>query len=169
MRAQVIQRLKAYWRLEAANAAFVPGLAAWLVLQAGDRISWPLALAMIACALLLLVGAAAWRMELRELQGDPRFGRAVLPWLSRLQAPTGALALVSLAAAGIEVWRDGGWSASAIATAALSALALLEYVNYYVVQLQHFDHAADFARLLRGRGFREAHLARAVRRWRRRA
>jgi hypothetical protein len=46
---------------------------------------------------------------------------------------------------------------------------VLEYINYYVVQLQHFDHASDFKRLLSGRGFREAHLAKALRAYRTRS
>jgi hypothetical protein len=41
-------------------------------------------------------------------------------------------------------------------------LAVLEYVNYYHVQLNHFDNAADFRRLLSGKGFRKPHLARLV-------
>jgi hypothetical protein len=53
-----------------------------------------------------------------------------------------------------------GWSGAVIAALACSALGSLEYVNYYRVQLQHFDNLADFKRLLGGRGFRKAHLAR---------
>jgi hypothetical protein len=36
---------------------------------------------------------------------------------------------------------------------------MLEYVNYYHRQLQHFDHAADWKRLLAGRGFRVSQMA----------
>jgi hypothetical protein len=43
-----------------------------------------------------------------------------------------------------------------------SLLALLEYINYYHYQLQHFDNQADFQRLISGRGFRQSHLARAL-------
>jgi hypothetical protein len=48
-------------------------------------------------------------------------------------------------------------------------LAILEYINYYHYQLQHFDHAADFARLLSGRGFRRSHLSKAIAAWKRAA
>jgi hypothetical protein len=166
MRKRIISRLKSYWRLEAANAVFVPGLVAILVINSGDRVSTPLMLAMAACALLLVIGATAWRMELRSAEGDTRLECVAMPWLARLQTPSLSLAALSVCAAGVEVWRDGGWSPSALATTILALLAALEYINYYVIQLQHFDHAADFARLIRGKGFREAHLAKSLRRWR---
>ncbi len=40
-----------------------------------------------------------------------------------------------------------------------SGLATLEYVNYFHVQLQNFDHAADIKRLTNGGGLRRAHMA----------
>ena len=43
-----------------------------------------------------------------------------------------------------------------------TALAALEYVNYYKFQVQHFDNWADFKRLMTGRGFRKAHMARDI-------
>jgi len=46
------------------------------------------------------------------------------------------------------------------------ALAVLEYVNYYHIQLQHFDHAADWKRLLAGKGLRPSSMARDLARWR---
>jgi hypothetical protein len=72
-------------------------------------------------------------------------------------------------ACGAVVWRLATWadlwSPDAIAAAVLATLAALEYVNYYHVQLQHFDNAADFKRLVSGKGFRRAHLARAIDAW----
>jgi hypothetical protein len=47
-------------------------------------------------------------------------------------------------------------------------LAILEFVNYYHVQLQHFDHAEDFQRLLAGKGFRRSHLSKSIRAYRQR-
>ena len=43
---------------------------------------------------------------------------------------------------------------------ACAVLAVLEYVNYYHRQLQHFDSREDFRRLLTGKGFRKSWLAR---------
>ncbi len=38
-------------------------------------------------------------------------------------------------------------------------MAVLEYVNYYHRQLQHFDHSEDFKRLLSGNGLRPSQMA----------
>ena len=46
-----------------------------------------------------------------------------------------------------------------LAATICSTLAVLEYINYYHRQLQHFDHAADFKRLLTGKGFRKSQMA----------
>ncbi len=46
----------------------------------------------------------------------------------------------------------------------LLLLAVLEYINYYHVPLQHFDHAPDWQRLVSGRWFRRSHLAREIER-----
>lgn len=162
MRRGLEARLSSYWRLEALNVVIVPGVAALVVISADDRLSAPLILAMVAVSALLVVGALAWRMELAGLRRERDFAPAVLPWLALAQTPALALALLSMIGAVYERVGDGAWTPSSIATAALATLAVLEYVNYYMVQLQHFDHAADFARLLKGRGFRRAHLAKAL-------
>ena len=59
-----------------------------------------------------------------------------------------------------------GWPPRTIAAVGLSLLAWLEYVNYYHWQLQNFDSAIDFKRLMAGRGLRRAHMGRAVKLWR---
>jgi hypothetical protein len=168
MRERLERRLNAYWKLEAANVVVLPAVATWLVLRAGDAVSAPMVLSMVATSALLVVGAIAWRMELAGLRSERDFAPRVLPWLALVQSPTLLLSLASVGGAVFEVWRES-WSPSAIAAATLAALAVLEYINYYVVQLQHFDHAADFKRLLSGRGFREAHLAKALRAYRTRS
>ena len=61
-----------------------------------------------------------------------------------------------------------GLSLSTGAVLVVTILGVLEYVNYYHVQLQHFDNMADWRRLLAGRGFRPAHMARDLATWRRR-
>ena len=72
----------------------------------------------------------------------------------------------AVVAAGVALL-EHGFDAAAIATLVLTALAVLEYVNYYKIQLQHFDHAPDFKRVMQGRGFRKAHMARELEAWRR--
>jgi hypothetical protein len=165
-RAKLIKRLGPYWQMELGNAVLVPGAAFGLVLFFGGAVGWPTALAALACAALLVVGAIAWRMEWAALKGEPRTAAYWTPILAQLQAP---MLLLTLAACGAVIWRLASWgdlwSPDAVAAAVLTALALLEYVNYYHVQLQHFDNAADFKRLLAGKGFRRAHLARAIDAW----
>lgn len=146
---------------------FVPGLA--LVL------GWPrttvgavaILLAMIAAAGLLVVGALYWRGVDRRLKG---LGRAsfeqVLTVADRAETPalaaTGLAIVASVAAALID-----GFTATSIAAALLTLLAVLEYVNYYRLQLQYFDNLADLKRLATGK-LKRAHLARDLAAFRRR-
>jgi hypothetical protein len=166
MRKKLVSRLSGYWKMEAANVIGVP-LLAWVTLRASDSAvtAW-VASAMVACSGLLVIGAAAWRMELAQLQGERALAAKLLRWLGPSR-PLGIALAVLGAVAGVAEWlRAGGFTGPAIAAAVLGLLAVLEYVNYYEVQLQHFDHAADFKRLITGKGFRKAHLARAVENWR---
>ena len=135
------RRLTTYWKIEAGNAVFIPALAVYLVLRSGGTISAALVLSGLACSFLLVIGTIVLHMMLRQARGD------------RL---------------GIE-WVDAGprLSTQLVAPAVLLLLAVLEYVNYYHVQLQHFDHAPDWQRLVSGRGFRRSHLAREIDRWER--
>ena len=78
------------------------------------------------------------------------------------EAPALVLTLAGCATA-LAGWRVPAWSAGLadrnVATAC-AVLAVLEYVNYYHRQLQHFDSREDFRRLLSGKGFRKSWLAR---------
>ncbi|MEN9392769.1 MAG: hypothetical protein RLZZ104_1112, partial [Pseudomonadota bacterium] len=62
-------------------------------------------------------------------------------------------------------WLVPSWSAGLadrnIATGC-AVLAVLEYINYYHRQLQHFDNGEDFQRLLAGKGFRKSWMARDI-------
>ncbi len=58
-----------------------------------------------------------------------------------------------------------GWDQGVATFAAV--LALLEYVNYYHRQLQHFDHGPDFKRLLAGKGLRPSQMAKDLKDYRR--
>lgn len=170
MRARLIRRLTGYWQMEAANVLLVPGAAAGLVAISGDGIGPGMLAAMLGCGGLLLIGAGAWRLELAELRRRELGEAALAARLTRLLGPSRplGLALGLLGAGGgiAELALDGALTASAIAALILGLLALLEYVNYYVAQLQHFDHGADFRRLLAGKGGRTPHLAKVVAAWR---
>lgn len=165
----VARRLRGYWQMEAANVLFVPAFAIGLVLWAGGGVSIALVAAAIACAALLVVGALYWRAVMRQMEG----ARGALAfWIPRLAAVEGlslALVICAVAVTVMEFVQAGGaWTPERIGAVALTALAALEYVNYYRVQLQHFDNWADFKRLITGRGLRQAHMARDIQAWRRR-
>jgi hypothetical protein len=165
-RAALIKRLTPYWKMEAANVFFLPVAATATIMYFSDSVSLPVVLTMLSCSSLLVVGTVALRMHLEDVKGNRAFGARALPWLSLAQWPSLGLAIIGLCAAGDERWADGRWTASAVVATILAVLALLEYINYYVVQLQHFDHKADIKRDFSGQGFKEAHLAKALRKYR---
>lgn len=139
-RAELRRHLTKYWKMEAGNVLLIPAMGC-AMLWSGDVTPDVAAIAaMTACSLLLVIGAAAWRMALAGLDGDT------------------ALATASVV--------EGGWRPNSFAAAGFTLMGWLEYVNYYHVQLQNFDSAIDLKRLQAGRGLRSAHLGRAVRAWR---
>lgn len=163
----VARRLRWYWPMEASNAAVVPAFAAGIVWSADGALTAAFGLAAFACAALLVLGALYWRAVLRRIEGDRAAMAVWIPRLAAAEAP--ALALVAVAAlawAAEMLAAGGGWTPARVAAAALTVLAGLEYVNYYRVQLQHFDNGADLKRLLTGRGFRTAQMARDIAAWR---
>ena len=99
---------------------------------------------------------------MRQLRGD---GGDFAPLLRRISAwriPALVLIVASCVSA-LLGWGVPSWSADLtdrnVATGS-AVLAVLEYVNYYHRQLQHFDNREDFRRLLAGKGFRKSWLAR---------
>ncbi|MEU6075511.1 hypothetical protein [Micromonospora sp. NPDC047074] len=111
-----------------------------------------------AFAALLVVGAAYWALKLRQLRRDePRLpgrrhfatARAALPVL--LAAVVAGCAVAVVRAPGTQSYPGLGFA----------LFAVLEYVNYFHVQLMH-DNRADLRRLATV-GFRRSHLARDLR------
>ncbi len=166
MRAALVRRLRSYWKIEAGNVILVPLVGAALVIANHGTISWPLAVAMSATSGLLVIGTIALRAHYLTVAGDVSAMDRVVPLLARCQIPAAILCAAGVAGAGVQHWQDGAWTPSVIAAWVYAALAALEYVNYYHVQLQQFDHAPDRARLFAGKGFRASHLARALKRYR---
>jgi hypothetical protein len=158
MRQPIRKRLSGYWKMEAANVVFLPLFAVLLAHRLGQPLGVTSGLAWAGALGLLIAGAVYWRAKLRALDGHD--SRPALRALRRARVPLLSLTLVGVAAA------LAGWAGAALSPAdrwtatAGAVLGALEYVNYYAVQLQHFDRASDFRRLLTGRGFRPAHLAR---------
>jgi hypothetical protein len=164
----LIRRLEGYWKLEAGNVVVIPGVAAYVIHEAGGVITPGVAISMLATSSLLVIGTLSLRIMLRRARGEADPTRGRIPLLAALQWP--ALLLCAAAAvATIVDWIARGPHplAERLAASVLTLLAILEYVNYYHVQLQHFDHAPDWKRLSSGRGFRPSHLAREIDRWKR--
>ncbi|WP_033342882.1 hypothetical protein [Catenuloplanes japonicus] len=143
----VRRRLRTLATLELIN---IP-LFAWVIFGVLDRPpAVPTLLGFGMFALLLVEGAAYWTAKLR------RTGRP-LPGLGLFRAAR-LLNPVLLAATLIVTVGTGAWLG-----AGLTVFAVLEYVNYFHVQLMH-DTRADLHRLFT-RGFRRSHLARDLARW----
>ena len=153
------RRLGPYWKIEMSCALLVPFVVLRSALPRTFSEIIAVALSLLAVALLLLVGGAYWLAVLKRAQGNRTLFAQVMRFADLVERPAIAL-IASASIASAIALAAHGWSRPVIAAFACSALAVLEYVNYYRVQLQHFDRMDDFKRLLTGRGFRKAHLAR---------
>ena len=166
-RAKPPRNFESYWKMEAANVVFVPAFALWLGFPRNTLDAVAIGLAIVATSGFLVVGTAFWRGIDRRLRfADRDAASRALALADRAEQPllavNAAAAVASVAALVVN-----GWTGAAIAAAALSLMAALEYVNYYQRQLQHFDNRADFKRLLSGRGGKPSHMARDLAAWRR--
>ena len=167
---KLLKRLKPYWMMEGANVVLMP-LIAWFLISvvANGQITVAVIAAMLATSFLLVVGTFAWKMVVDGLEGNSRSEVKWTPWLDLARWPAILLTILALIATVIEASSTlPRVSASLIGASLLCLLAILEFVNYYHVQLQHFDHADDFQRLLSGKGFRRSHLSKSIRAYRQR-
>ncbi|MCK0129504.1 hypothetical protein [Erythrobacter sp. F6033] len=161
-RQSLIARLTMYWKMEGANIAIVPIA---MVLFAGGQVGPTSLIALVPMMALLAIGTLYWRAKLHQIE------RGISPddmvsKLAQLDMPMAAGSIIAvLAAAG--AWTVPGWAVGTadkwVATSA-AILTVLEYINYYHRQLQHFDHLPDWKRLLSGRGFRKSQLRRDIER-----
>jgi hypothetical protein len=160
MKEAIVKRFGMYWRLELANIVIVPATALFLLSELSQNVGWLLWLNVLPNALLLLVGGMYWRAKWLQAQGCGESLSAFLPWAARLKAPL--LLITSGASIAWVLTLVGAINAASfgevIASGVFALLAIAEYVNYYEVQLQHFDHLPDFIRFISGRGFRKSHM-----------
>jgi hypothetical protein len=159
-------RLSSYWKLEVLNAALLPGFMIFACLSTDQEIGVGLVLACLPMCGLLLLGGFYWRAKLHQLDGRrdtlDRVLRQARHWQAPLLATSVMAALLAIASwllPELAASKGERWAISAAA-----ALAALEYINYNHRQLQHFDHPADFRRLITGRGFQPSQLAKDMRR-----
>ncbi len=148
-----------YANLEAFNALLIPAVATYFGWPTDRSGAILLVVANAALVIGLIVGAAYWWGVAARLRRRPAPMARALRLADVAQRPM--LLLTLIAAAGC-AWQlaDDGVTLTTIVSFVVTILAALEYINYYHVQLQHFDNVRDFRKLLRGGGFRRAHLAR---------
>ncbi|MBV7265290.1 hypothetical protein [Erythrobacter ani] len=163
-RQALIARLSGYWKMEAGNVVFVPGIMLFL---AGGKIGILSIIAMAPMMALLAIGAIYWRAKLHHIEHGASPDQTIerIAALDRPMLVASALAIACAIVAwtieGLALGLADRWVATASAT-----LAALEYVNYYHRQLQHFDHLSDWKRLISGGGFRKSQLRQDIERLR---
>jgi hypothetical protein len=155
MRQRLIRRLRFLWTFELLNAVVIfPGLilALWQRFQIGGFTVYTTA---VVCGL-LLVGAAFWhRMYWDVLRGTRTLVRPG-PLFRVLNSLFGALVL-SIPV--VLLWMDAIHPDDRLVGAGMGVLALLEYLNYFYVQLS-YDNQADVRYLLRQRRLKRGIIAR---------
>jgi O-antigen/teichoic acid export membrane protein len=154
--------------MEAGNIVAIPGLAFYLGKPQASVELVALLLASAAVACFLLVGALYWRGPDRRFRSADRTALSgSLGVADRAEKPGLVLIALAVVACAVALALQA-WSTAVVAASILSLLAAVEYVNYYRRQLQHFDNAADFKRLLTGGGLKPSHMARDLAAFRRR-
>ncbi|MBV7258843.1 hypothetical protein [Erythrobacter crassostreae] len=161
-RGKVISRLEMYWKMEGANIALVP-LA--MLFLSGGKIGIASVIAIVPMMALLAIGTIYWRAKLHHIEhGISPDG--TISTLAKLDLPMAICSVASVLAAvaawsfeGVAVGTEERWVATAAAV-----FTVLEYINYYHRQLQHFDHLPDWKRLISGAGFRKSQLRQDIER-----
>ena len=158
-------RLSSYWKMELGNVLILPAAMVFLCILFEQSLSWWLALACLPMCGLLVVGGLYWRAKLHQLEGRGQSLAALLPWIAALQYPFAVLSVLSFALIlGVWLFGIGASTGEKISITIAAVMTILEYINYYHRQLQHFDHVADFKRLISGNGFRKSWMARDLER-----
>lgn len=162
VRAKLLHRMARYWQMEAANVVAVPLMMAFF---SRGQLGWPAAIAIVPMSGMLAVGTIYLRAKYRQVAFVEPITQA-LRLVAGAQVPMLLGSVLALGIAGsVWLWPDvtQGLAERWVVTVA-ALLAALEYVNYYHRQLQHFDNANDWRRLLAGRGFRPSQLRRDLER-----
>ena len=157
-RQRLAKRLGSYWQMEAVSAILIPGV---MLLLSSGKLSLASYFAMVPMVIMLIIGAAYWRSKYRQLTLTKHDVRTLLKRIAAWKLPALALSLLACVLAGM-LWlfpQHSAGLADRVVASVAALLALLEYVNYYHRQLQHFDNMADFKRLLAGKGVRRSQMA----------
>jgi len=152
------RRLIPYWKMEAWSAVLIPAVVIWSAPPHTAAETAAAIFSLLAVSLQLVVGARYWFVVVERMHGSQSSVAPLMRILDRVQLPILLLVGISWIAT-VHALVIVGWSDAVVAAFICSGLATLEYVNYFHVQLQNFDHAADIKRLMNGGGLRRAHMA----------
>lgn len=168
MREKLKRRLNMYWQMEAINAVILIPAIIFVCYYYGTSIGPIGVLCGVPTVGLLVVGALYWRGKYQRLFGQKVTLESALRFADATQTPLligcvigTILCICGWLFPGITISTGDRWAATFGAV-----MAVLEYINYYHRQLQHFDHWPDFVRLLTGQGFRPAQMAVDLEEWR---
>jgi hypothetical protein len=162
MKARLKKRLRYLWTFELANAlVFFPLY--YYIISLNTHLGWFSLLSLIVVCAILAVGAAFWFLKSCALNGSDvlyqpatrRFFRA-----SKIGFRFALLALLVLFVVRAGVQEDAA-GAELLLGGALWGLGLLEFINYYVVQLM-YDNKADLHYLLVHRRLKQATMLREL-------
>lgn len=160
-KAKLQARLSGYWKMEVGNAVLVPAFLIYFSYLLSQPPGWVSYVCFVPMILLLLVGGFYWRGKYHQLKGDTGPLEGALKFAHMCERPL-LLMLIVQTGLLLMIWLPFGPTSyltdKVVASIALS-LAVLEHINYYHRQLQHFDNGADFQRFLSGKGFRPAQMA----------
>ena len=143
---------------EVVFALALPGALAWHWWRSGSAVDWALRLPpAVLVGLMLLQGAQYWHLKLVSMRSHEPLPSYFRP-LYRSFRTADLIALIV-----ITIWlavmaMRGAAKADLAWAAAILAFAVLEFVNYFGLQLMH-DTGADFNYLRRHRRLRRAALA----------
>ncbi len=161
MRSRLKKRLRMLWILELVNAVLVfPLLYAFIAQR--FRLGWFSLVALVAVCANLLVGASFWYLKARAIEGCDTLRRPGAHRFYRISKRVfGALIPVLLALYLGHALTGGPSWAELLLGAAFGLMAVLEYVNYYHVQLM-YDNRADLEYLLAHRRVKRAIMVREL-------
>jgi hypothetical protein len=167
-REKLKSRLNTYWQMEAFNAVIAIPIAILISISNRSPVGTIGLLSLSPAIMLLIVGALYWRGKYRQLLGETKSLHRALDFADSMEWPSriGCFIVTVLC---IVVWAFPSVSAGLgdrIMTTIGAALAVVEHVNYYHRQLQHFDHLPDLKRLFTGKGFRPAQMSVDLQKWR---
>jgi hypothetical protein len=130
--------------------------------------AFALSCSLIACCSILWIGAEYWRAVWKRLNGESHSMKVALGLAERWRHWTLGFTIFSAAVCAFAIDAEGLRAAS-VAALLFSVLAALEYVNYFHVQLQNFDHWPTFSRFAARLTFERSHLAQELLIFRRRS